>query len=75
MRRAGTVERISQGLLVVRTTDERYPSLGEHLLDDRLERVGTVVDVFGPVDRPWLAVDPASDTDPPLLLGEPLYVR
>lgn len=75
MRRAGTVVRISQGLVVVRAEDAEQPGIGATVLDETLEAVGRVVDVFGPVDRPYLAVTPADDRHLPALLGDTLYLR
>ncbi|MFB6093723.1 MAG: H/ACA ribonucleoprotein complex subunit GAR1 [Halanaeroarchaeum sp.] len=75
MRRAGTVERIAQGLLVLRAADSTHASIGDTVIDERLEDVGRVVDVFGPVSRPYLAVTPEEDVHGPALVGETLYRR
>jgi RNA-binding protein len=73
MERLGTTHRIAQGLAVVRVAD--VPRIGTEVVDDQLEVVGTVVDVFGPVESPFAAVSPAESRPIPPLLGEPLYVR
>ncbi|MFC6726863.1 H/ACA ribonucleoprotein complex subunit GAR1, partial [Halobium palmae] len=44
-------------------------------VDESLTTVGRVVDVFGPVDRPYLAVSPADGVHLPDLLGAKLYAR
>jgi RNA-binding protein len=75
MRRVGEVVRTAQGLAVVRCPDEDHPRLGTAVLDEDLETVGRVVDVFGPVERPFLAVSPEDGVAPALLLGRPLYAR
>ena len=75
MRRLGTVERTAQGLAVVRSEDETRPDIGVTVVDETLETVGRVVDVFGPVSRPYLAVTPADGVDLTALLGQKLYVR
>ncbi|MFB6070752.1 MAG: H/ACA ribonucleoprotein complex subunit GAR1 [Halanaeroarchaeum sp.] len=75
MRRAGTVVRVAQGLVVCRADDDSRPDIGTRVVDDSLQDVGTVVDVFGPVDRPYLAVDPDDDVHPPAVVGDTLYVR
>lgn len=75
MRRAGTVVRTAQGLAVVRCPDESHPDVGAETVDERLDAAGRVVDVFGPVERPYLAVTPAEGRSLPGLLGEVLYVR
>ncbi len=48
------------------------PGVGEEVVDGSLDRVGQVVETFGPVERPYLAVDAE---DPATLIGERLYVR
>lgn len=77
MRRAGTVTRIAQGLLVVRCEAGDAPEIGSECVDEGLDAVGRVVDVFGPVERPYLAVSPAAERADraALLVGETLYVR
>ena len=71
MKRAGEVVRVAQGLAVVRCEGDGYPNIGTKLLEDDLSTAGQVVDVFGPVERPFLAVNPT--TSPATLLGERLY--
>ncbi len=73
MHRAGSVVETAQGLLVCRGDDD--VDIGATLVDDSLTDVGRIVDVFGPVDRPYFAVSPAPDVHPPRLVGERLYVR
>ncbi|WP_248515922.1 H/ACA ribonucleoprotein complex subunit GAR1 [Salinarchaeum laminariae] len=73
MERLGTTNRIAQGLAVVRVDD--LPDIGTEVVDDQLEPVGTVVDVFGPVTAPFATVSPVESRRLPSLLGEPLYVR
>jgi RNA-binding protein len=75
MRRAGTVVGTAQGVVVVRNTDEQFPDVGEELVDERLEPVGEVVDVFGPVERPYLAVSPVPDRTVARLVSEVVYAR
>lgn len=52
--------------------DAGVPRVGETVVDGSLDRVGTVVETFGPVERPYIAVDAA---DPAARIGERLYVR
>ena len=75
MRRVGEVVRIAQGLAIVRSSDDAASEIGSELVDERLDPVGRVVDVFGPVDRPYLAVSPSGDVTLAALLGEKLYAR
>lgn len=74
MKRAGTVVGTAQGLAIVRTTDETYPGIGTGLIDESLDSIGRVVDVFGPVDRPYLAVSTSTE-NPALLVSSPVYAR
>ena len=62
MKRVGEVVRIAQGLAVVRCPDD-------------LTTAGSVVDVFGPVERPYVAVSPAGDRRPATLVGQRLYAQ
>lgn len=75
MDRAGIAESVTQGVVVVRCFGPDPPQIGATVVDEQLEQVGTIVDVFGPVDRPYLAVDPAEDVIPPAHIGDRLYVR
>jgi RNA-binding protein len=74
MNRVGEVVRAAQGLAVVRCTAERHPGLGVPLVDEQLTTLGTVVDVFGPVDRPYVAVTPTGG-DPAAALGRTVYSK
>lgn len=73
MRRLGTVDRTAQGLVIVRVDD--LPDVGDEAIDENLDPVGRVVDVFGPVESPYAAVSPIDDRRLPTLLGSKLYVR
>ncbi len=58
-RRVGTVSHISRrGTIVLRS--EQTPPLGVEVVDKRVVPVGTIVDVFGPVKNPYVAVRPYS---------------
>ncbi|WP_424003742.1 H/ACA ribonucleoprotein complex subunit GAR1 [Haloarcula salina] len=75
MKRIGTVSRVAQGLAIVRAPDDEYADVGTTVVDETLETVGSVVDVFGPVDRPYLAVSPDDGVHLPGLVGAVLYAR
>lgn len=75
MKRAGSVVRTAQGLAVARCPGRDHPDIGAEAVDEELQPVGTVVDVFGPVERPYLAVSAADGRRPAALLGGTLYVR
>jgi RNA-binding protein len=75
MQRIGTVSRTAQGLAIVRCDDEGRPDIGTPVVDESLSTVGRIVDVFGPVARPYVAVSPDEGTSLPSLLGAKLYAR
>lgn len=75
IQRVGTVVNTAQGLVVVRTSDASHPDLGTAVIDEQLDAVGQVVDVFGPVERPYVAVSPASSAERVGLLGTVVYAR
>lgn len=75
MYRAGTVVRATGGVAVVRCEDRDHPAIGTATVDERLDDTGTVVDVFGPVERPYLALSPPEARRPASLVGETIYVR
>ncbi|WIV66096.1 H/ACA ribonucleoprotein complex subunit GAR1 [Natrialbaceae archaeon AArc-T1-2] len=75
MYRVGEVVRTAQGLAVVRSPDAEHAEIGTEVLDDELTDVGRVVDVFGPVEQPYLAVTPEADVHLPGLVGRVLYAR
>lgn len=75
MERAGDVVRTAQNVAVVRCESDAHPDIGDSLVDQNLDVVGRVVDVFGPVERPYLSVTPANGVHLPALVGETLYVR
>jgi RNA-binding protein len=75
MRRVGEVVRTAQHVAVVRAPDDEYADIGTPVVDEELTAVGRVVDVFGPVDRPYLAVSPDEGVHLPALVGAKLYAR
>ena len=75
MKRVGDVVRTAQGLAILRSPDEDYAAIGTAVIDENLDTVGSVVDVFGPVARPYVAVSPADSVHLPALLGTTLYAR
>ena len=75
MKRVGEVVRTAQGLAIVRAPEDDHPGIGAVVLDEQLSEVGRVVDVFGPVSRPYLAVTPDDRSALPSMLGGKLYVR
>lgn len=74
MRRLGEVVRIAAGRVIVRCPDDEVPDLGSDAVNADLAVVGRVVDVFGPTDRPYVAVTPTREPTSGLL-GQRLYIR
>lgn len=75
MFRAGTVVRATGGVAIARCEDRDHPAIGTATVDERLEDTGKIVDVFGPVDRPYLAISPPESRRPASLVGATIYVR
>lgn len=75
MNRAGKAVRVAQGKLIVRAPEANHVDIGAELVDEELVTVGRVVDVFGPSDRPYLAVMPSEGVTPAAVLGTDLYAR
>ena len=75
MKPVGEVVRTSGGIAVVRSPDEGHPGIGAAVVDDQLTAVGRVVDVFGPVERPYVAVSPNDDATLARLIGAKVYAR
>ena len=75
MKRIGEVVRVAQNVAVVRAPDADRADIGTPVVDENLDDLGRVVDVFGPVERPYLAVSPDDDVHLPALIGSPLYAR
>jgi len=74
VRRIGEVVRATGRLAVARSSDDSHPAVGTALRDEYLTAVGTVVDVFGPVERPYLAITPEEE-NPATLVGRTVYAR
>jgi RNA-binding protein len=80
MKRLGEVVRTAQGLAVVRSpddagSDDGTPAIGTGVVDESLTDVGRVVDVFGPVERPYVAVSPDDGVRLAALVGSKVYAR
>ncbi|QZY00503.1 H/ACA ribonucleoprotein complex subunit GAR1 [Halobaculum rubrum] len=76
MKRVGEVVRTAQGLAVVRVPEGTDPArIGSEVVDESLSTAGRVVDVFGPVERPYVAVSPTDRSRLTGLLGAKLYAR
>ena len=75
MRRLGKVLHISnRGSIIIRT--EKTPPVGRQtiVMDKQAQEVGTIIDVFGPVKFPYVAIKPNRGYDPQKLVGQMLYL-
>jgi len=71
------LERIGSVLHVSSTRNlilkaENIPHIGDKVVDEKLNQVGTVFDVFGPVSSPYAAVK-TSVEEPSVLVNHVLY--
>jgi RNA-binding protein len=76
LRRLGKVLHISKRGSIILQTD-KTPSVGGRsvVLDKKAQEVGIIIDVFGPVKTPYVAVRPKRKTDPHKLVGQMLYLQ
>ncbi|TFF96800.1 H/ACA RNA-protein complex protein Gar1 [Candidatus Thorarchaeota archaeon] len=73
MRRLGKVTHIShRGSLILRS--EKTPPIGAQVVDKQVQPIGRVLDVFGPVRRPYLSVRPKKGIGAQNLVGQVLYL-
>lgn len=75
MERLGTVTRIAGNLLVISAASTDPAPIGTTAIDESLDTVGRVVDVFGPTESPYIAVSPADSVATASLIQKPLYWR
>jgi RNA-binding protein len=73
LRRLGKVLHVSKtGSIILRT--KKIPRIGASVVDKSLDRIGTVSDVFGPVNHPYVAVSSANNVDTNRLVNMVLYL-
>ena len=75
MERLGTVVRTANRLAIARLPGDEHPRIGTEAVDEQLSSIGRVVDVFGPVERPYVAIKADDDSNLPSLLGSKVYAR
>ena len=75
MQRIGTVEKTAQGLAIVGLDSEETPDIGLSVVDESLSTVGRIVDVFGPVAAPYVAITPNDGSTLTDLVGTTLYAE
>lgn len=76
LRRLGTVLHIShRGTIIVRT--EKVPPIGNKsiVFDKKAQEIGIIIDVFGPVRNPYVAIRPNTEFDAKKIIGQVLYMH
>lgn len=76
LKRLGKVLHISKrGSIILRT--DKTPSVGSRsvVLDKKAQEVGQIIDVFGPVKEPYVAVRPRPQFDTSKIVGQMLYLK
>jgi len=75
LRRLGKVLHLSKsGNLIVRLESSNPPQVGTEVFDPKLEKIGTVNNVMGPVAAPYLSVTPAGHESIEKLAGRVVYL-
>lgn len=73
MKRLGKVLHVSSsGNLIVQANIA--PEIGSKVVDEKLKEVGSVYDVIGPVNSPYVAVRPIERSEVEKYVGKPLYI-
>lgn len=75
MHRIGTVDKTAQGLAIVGVETDDVPEIGLLVIDESLSTVGRIVDVFGPVGTPYVAITPTESATLTDLVGTTLYAK
>jgi len=70
----GEIQNVSyNGLWLIRS--ETAPGIGLNVFNQQKQKVGRIVNIIGPVSRPYVLVRPARSKDPQLqIIGERLYI-
>jgi RNA-binding protein len=73
VRRLGKVIHVSQQGSIILKTD-KTPPIGATVVDKKVQQIGSVLDVFGPVKEPYVSVRPSGGVDSSKLVGQVLYL-
>tara|TARA_B100000686_G_scaffold306992_1_gene346874 strand:- start:91 stop:312 length:222 start_codon:yes stop_codon:yes gene_type:complete len=73
MKRIGEVKTITGSIAIVQSEDQTRPKIGTKVIDEKLENVGRIVDVIGPVSRPYMVVKIKKNVK--IILKKRLYSR
>ena len=79
MKRLGTALHVVQNKLILQSeqivgSETNIPRTNSWVVDQKRTRVGKVLDIFGPINRPYIIVRPNRDVDAAAHVGKKLYV-
>ena len=82
MKRLGTALHAVQNKLIVQTeqiagrteSNTEIPRVGSWAVDQKRTRVGRILDIFGPVNHPYIIVRPNRGVDAAAHVGKKLYL-
>ena len=79
MKRLGTALHVVQNKLIVQSeqvvgSETSIPRTNSWVVHQKRTRVGKVLDIFGPINRPYIIVRPNRDVDAAAHVGKKLYV-
>lgn len=63
----------SQNHIIVRANFP--PSIGSHVVTDSNSPIGKVIDVFGPVESPFVSIKPFGSVSPSIILEQTLFIK
>ncbi|MBS7619439.1 H/ACA RNA-protein complex protein Gar1 [Candidatus Bathyarchaeota archaeon] len=72
--RLGTVIHLSKGSGNLIANAETDVKPGEEVFNNKREKIGIVLDVFGPVTKPYVSIKPKA-ASPETLVNELLFIR
>ena len=73
MQRIGLVLHVNSNRNIILKA-ENLPHIGDQVTDENLNPAGTVLDIIGPVNSPYVTVRPNTET-PNRLIKHPLYAN
>jgi rRNA processing protein Gar1 len=73
MKRIGQIKTTIDSIAIVRGDDETCPDIGTKVVDERLEEMGHVVDIIGPISRPYILIKTKMHDES--IVGKRLYSR
>jgi RNA-binding protein len=79
LKRLGTALHAVQNKLIVQSeqvvgSETSIPRTNSWVVDQKRTRVGKVLDIFGPINHPYIIVRPNRDVDAATHVGKKLYI-